>query len=281
MLHANLKRLLQPGHIAFVGGTSMVPAIDICLAAGFDGQIWPVNPNHDNLAGLPTFPTVGDLPEAPDATFLYVNRDVVIDVVGDLSRMGAGGVVCHAAGFGELGGGGGEDYHRALIEAAGDLAVVGPNSNGILNNLDDVMLWPINSHVPEHRDSGVAIITQSGGIAFNYIANQRSVHAAYVISTGNEASLELLEIVDYLIEDRNTRVVLAFLEGTRSPDQLVHVASKAAAVQCAAAGHAATGLGDRVAQHGAQRWRAARHWTPHSKCSARLHVQVEPAPCPG
>lgn len=212
MAHANLERLLRPRHIAFVGGTSMVPAIDICRAAGFQGQIWPVNPSHDNLAGLPTFPTVRDLPEAPDATFLYVNRDIVIDVVGELARRGAGGAVCHAAGFSEMGDGG-QEYHDALIEAAGDLAVVGPNSNGILNNLDDVMLWPINGHTPEHRDRGVAIITQSGGIAFNYIANKRSVHAAYVISTGNQAVLDSGDFIHVLADDPRVTAIGLFLEG--------------------------------------------------------------------
>ncbi|MFP6745921.1 MAG: CoA-binding protein, partial [Alphaproteobacteria bacterium] len=177
MTQANLKRLLQPRHIAFVGGTSMVPAIDICRAAGFNGPIWPVNPHHDTLADLPTFATVCDLPEAPDATFLYVSRENVIDVIGELAAMGAGGAVCHAAGFSEMGDAG-QGFHDALVAAAGDLALVGPNSNGILNNLDGVVLWPINGHAPEHHDSGVAIITQSGGIPFNYIDNKHSVHAA-------------------------------------------------------------------------------------------------------
>jgi acetate---CoA ligase (ADP-forming) len=212
MAEANLKRLLQPRHIAFVGGTSMAPAIDICRAAGFNGPIWPVNPRHDTLAGLPTFATVGELPEAPDATFLYVSRENVIEVIGELAAMGAGGAVCHAAGFSEMGEAG-QEFHDALVAAAGALALVGPNSNGILNNVDGVMLWPINGHVPEHYDSGVAIITQSGGIAFNYIANKRSVHAAYVISTGNQAVLDPGVFIRVLADDPRVTAIGLFLEG--------------------------------------------------------------------
>lgn len=212
MGNANLKRLLQPRHIAFVGGTSMVPAIEICRAGGFEGPIWPVNPRHGELADLPTFATVGDLPEAPDATFLYVSRENVIDVIGELAAMGAGGAVCHAAGFSEMGDAG-QEFHEALVAAAGDLAVVGPNSNGILNNLDGVVLWPINGHAPEHCDSGVAIITQSGGIAFNYIKNKRSVHAAYVISTGNQAVLDPGDFIRVLADDPRVTAIGLFLEG--------------------------------------------------------------------
>jgi acyl-CoA synthetase (NDP forming) len=212
MRRANLKRLLQPRHIAFVGGTSMVPAVDICRVAGFEGPIWPVNPRHETLAGLPTFATVGDLPDAPDATFLYVSRENVIDVIGELAAMGAGGAVCHAAGFAEMGDAS-QEFHDALVKAAGDLALVGPNSNGILNNLDGVVLCPIDGHVPEHCDSGVAIITQSGGIAFNYINNKRSVHAAYVISTGNQAVLDPGDFIRVLADDPRVTAIGLFLEG--------------------------------------------------------------------
>ncbi len=87
----NIRRLLKPRHIAFVGGRSAEPAIEICRAGGFKGEIWPVHPRYEQLAGLSVYPSVRDLPEPPAATFLYVGRAAVAGVVADLAAMDAGG----------------------------------------------------------------------------------------------------------------------------------------------------------------------------------------------
>ncbi|MEM7346284.1 MAG: CoA-binding protein, partial [Chloroflexota bacterium] len=208
----NLRRLLNPKQIAFVGGRSAEPSIEICRAAGFSGEIWPVHPRYKTLAGLPTYPSVRDLPAPPDATFLYVSRAVVAEVVRDLAEIGAGGAICHAAGFSELAAAG-ETYTEALLKAAGDLAVIGPNSNGLLNYLDQVTLWPINDHQPPSVERGVAIITQSGGVALNYVDGTRSVPVAYVISTGNQAIIDVGDLIQALVEDKRVQAIGLFLEG--------------------------------------------------------------------
>ncbi|MEM7113089.1 MAG: acetate--CoA ligase family protein [Chloroflexota bacterium] len=208
----NLRRLLHPRHVAFVGGRSAEQAIEICRASGFQGEIWPVHPRYQTLAGLPVFPSVKALPEPPDATFLYVSRDVVADVVRDLNEMGAGGAICHAAGFRELESGG-DAYSEALREAAGELAVIGPNSNGLLNYLDRLVLWPIDDHRPPIIERGVAIITQSGGVAFNYVNGTRSVPPAYVISTGNQTVVDVGDLIRVVAEDERVQAIGLFLEG--------------------------------------------------------------------
>src|SRR3546814_4807001 len=90
---ANLRRLLSPRHVAFVGGQSVVDPIKLCRRAGFVGEIWAVNPKHAELAGAPCFPTVADLPAAPDATFIGVPREITVDIVRQLAARGAGGCV--------------------------------------------------------------------------------------------------------------------------------------------------------------------------------------------
>src|SRR5512143_1790401 len=100
---ANLRRLLSPRHVAFVGGQGVAVPIELCQKAGFSGKIWPVNPKYPEIAGLPCVKTLADLPEAPDAVFLAVPREMTVEMVGELARMGAGGAVCYAAGFAEVG----------------------------------------------------------------------------------------------------------------------------------------------------------------------------------
>ncbi|MDX1576738.1 MAG: CoA-binding protein, partial [Kiloniellales bacterium] len=137
----NLQRLLAPRHAAFIGGRDAAIAAEHCRTLGFDGPVWGVNPRRQTLAGQPCFARVEDLPEAPDAVFLAVPRAAATEVVEALRRRGAGGVVCYAAGYGELGEDGAA-LERSLVAAAGDMALVGPNCYGLINYVRGVALWP-------------------------------------------------------------------------------------------------------------------------------------------
>ena len=133
-----LKRFLKPRHIAILGGKWSDEVVRQCRAFGFDGPIWPIHPKRDELAGEPCFRTLEDLPEAPDAVFIGVNRHVTIETVGLLNAMGAGGAVCFASGFAEVGEEGAA-LQAELVAAAGDMPIAGPNCYGILNYLDGLL----------------------------------------------------------------------------------------------------------------------------------------------
>ena len=115
----NLRRLLSPRHLAFVGGRNLVEPLRQAKAFGFSGPIWAVNPSLESIEGVPCVRSVRALPEPPDATFLAVPREASIAVARDLADMNAGGVIGYAAGFAELGGDGVE-LQRRLVEAAGE-----------------------------------------------------------------------------------------------------------------------------------------------------------------
>jgi acyl-CoA synthetase (NDP forming) len=160
---ANLRRLLSPRQVAFIGGQRLAPTIAYCVEAGFAGQIWPVNPTYPEIGEHRCYKSLADLPAPPDATFIAVPRELTVDMVGELASMGAGGAVCYAAGFAEVGGEG-VALQQALVKAAGDLAVVGPNCYGILNYVDGVAMFASGfGGGPIKR--GVAIIAQSGNLA--------------------------------------------------------------------------------------------------------------------
>src|SRR6516225_12150231 len=91
---ANLRRLLSPRHVAFIGGQRLAPTIGYCVDAGFKGEIWPVNPTYPEIGGRRCYKSVADLPAAPDASFIAVPRELTVEVVRELSRRGAGGAVC-------------------------------------------------------------------------------------------------------------------------------------------------------------------------------------------
>ena len=145
MKRDNLRRLLRPRHIAYIGGESSAPGIAGALAGGFDGPVWSVNPKLERVAGLPCWRSVAELPEPPDASFIWVPREATIETVRELAAIGAGGAVCYAAGFAETASG--ADHQDRLVEAAGNFAAMGPNCYGFVNFVDRAGVWP--SHFSE------------------------------------------------------------------------------------------------------------------------------------
>ncbi len=222
----NLKRLLNPKHVAFVGGSAMEEAIDMLKAADYQGQIWVVNPRYDTLAGLPTFKSVLDLPEAPDASFLYVSKEITKNIIPELAQIGAGGAICFAAGYSELGENG-RNQQEELNELAGNLAVMGPNSNGLLNYFDKIPLWPVRDHEPEQFKRAAAIISSSGGLLFNFNVNSRSVQAGYMLSAGNQGFLDQSDYLDVVLDDPRVSVVALYIEDPKDLISLSHASAKA------------------------------------------------------
>lgn len=221
----NLKRLLSPRHVAFVGGSSAELAARQCAGAGFDGPIWGVNPGRTEIAGHPCFARVEDLPEPPDAVFLAVPRDAVVETVAALARMGAGGAVCYTAGFRELGGEG-EALERDLVAAAGDLALVGPNCLGLLNYVKNVVLWPYG-HGGKSVERGVAIVSQSGLFCTNLTMSRRSVPFTHLISIGNQAVLSIEDLIDVLVDDPAVNAIGIYAEALNDIPRFADAAVRA------------------------------------------------------
>lgn len=224
VLPENLRRLLSPRHIAFVGGSDADFSARQC-AAQFDGPVWGVNPRRETLGGVTCYGSVEDLPEAPDAVFLATPRTAATETVRQLSRIGAGGVACFTAGYGELGAAG-QRAEAELVEAAGDMALVGPNCYGLVNYTNGAMLWPFGAG--NHRcHQGVALIMQSGMLPANMIMNDRSVPITHVISAGNQAVLAIEDYIDVLLDDPAVAAIGLYIEGIRNIQKFADAAVKA------------------------------------------------------
>ena len=195
----NLKRLLAPRHLAFVGGRSMARALKRCADGGFTGPMWLVNPQHDSLDGIPCVRRVTDLPCGPDAVFIATNRELTLTCVAELAAIGTGGAICYASGFAETGAGGAA-LQQQLLKAAGDMALLGPNCYGLLDYLHCSALWPV-AHGGKSVEKGVAVLTQSGNFAYNLSMSDRSLPVAYMASVGNQAQLGVAELMDVLLDE--------------------------------------------------------------------------------
>ncbi len=209
-----LKRLIQPKSIAVFGGTWAHSVIEQCQKMGFAGDIWPVHPSKKTVLGLPCFASIDALPAPPDASFIGVNRDATIDIVRQLSSIGAGGAVCFAAGFSEAAkeDSSAVERQQGLLQAAASMPILGPNCYGFINYLDGALLWP-DQHGGQRVQSGVAILTQSSNIAINLTMQTRGLPIAYVLTAGNQAQVSLAQQAVAVLQDDRVTALGLHIEG--------------------------------------------------------------------
>ena len=210
-----LQRLLRPRHVVVMGGSWAEAVIVSCLDMGFDGEIWPVHPKRDEVCGIKAYASIDDLPAPPDAVFLGINRHASIEVVSQLSEMGAGGVVAFASGFAEVDDG--ADLQKELVSAAGDMPVLGPNCYGMINYLDGALLWP-DVHGGSRVDRGVAIITQSSNLSINLTMQTGGLPIAYMLTLGNQAMIGMSQLIDAVAADDRVTAIGLHIEGIRDAE---------------------------------------------------------------
>ena len=219
----NFRRLLKPRHIAFIGGRYAIIAINEARRRGFDGEMLAVNPTRTDLVGVECVASIEDLPVAPDAVYLAIPADNVVDALRSLSVIGAGGVVCFSAGFKEAGN---TQKEKDLVDATGDMALIGPNCYGIINYIDNSALWSFE-HGGWSPGYGAAIITQSGMFSSDITMSQRSLPLAYMVSAGNQAVLGPEDFLEFFAEDPTVRAIGLHLEGLQNIPKFESAALKA------------------------------------------------------
>ena len=219
----NFQRLLKPRHIAFIGGRYAIIAINEARRRGFDGEMWAVNPKRSDLAGVPCVASIEALPVAPDAVYLAIPASDVVEALRSLATLGAGGVVCFSAGFKEAGN---TQKEKDLVDATGDMALIGPNCYGIINYIDNSALWSFE-HGGWSPGYGAAIITQSGMFSSDITMSQRSLPLAYMVSAGNQAVLGPEDFLDFFADDPAVRAIGLHLEGLQNIPKFERAAVKA------------------------------------------------------
>ncbi|MBB3312462.1 acetyl-CoA synthetase [Rhizobium sp. BK196] len=223
-----LDRLFRPQTIAVFGGREARRVIEQCDRMGFAGELWPVHPTLAEVLGRRCYRAVSDLPSPPDAAFVGVNRISTVEIVRSLSEAGAGGAVCYASGFSEAVAelADGSDLQQALVGAAGDMPILGPNCYGFINGLDGALLWP-DQHGMRRVERGVAILTQSSNIALNLTMQTRGLPIAYVVTSGNQAQTSLSDIACGLLADPRVTALGLHVEGFGDKAALERLAATA------------------------------------------------------
>src|SRR6185369_14570870 len=144
---------------------------------------------RETLGGIACIRSVSEIDGRPDAAFIAVKRELTIDIVRHLNKIGCGGAIIYASGFSETGDIG-RDLQRQLLEAGSGMPLMGPNCYGFVNAMARAALWP-DEHGLEPVERGVAIITQSGNMACNFTMTRRALPVAAVFAIGNQADIDI------------------------------------------------------------------------------------------
>lgn len=221
---SRLAEFLAPRSIALVGCPSDLtrpgarPLVYL-RKHGYPGHVYPVNPRHGEIGGLPAYPALDALPERPDIAWIGVPGPEVASVLEECARLKIPGAVILTAGFGETDDEGRrrqEDLKR-IADAAG-ITVLGPNMLGFINFWERVPLTFSSAGTLEPLLPGaLAIVSQSGalgGVVVNR-AFDRRIGLSTMISTGNEIGVTASECLEYFAEDPRTQAVALVAEGIR------------------------------------------------------------------
>lgn len=240
-LFPDLRRFFAPRRAALVGATEDLGkfggrCLKQMLDFGFTGEVFPVNPNRAQVFGRPCFRSLSDLPAVPDHVGIVLPAQACIAAVAECGRLGIPFATVFSSGFAELG----TDASRALqaellrVARAGGVRVMGPNCNGMINFVDGFALTSTATISGPRRMAGdIGIVGQSGGatqVNVMWRAQQAGLGVSYQISSGNDADLDLLDYMAFMVEDPRTRVVLALAERIADGARLRALAARAAAL---------------------------------------------------
>ena len=228
-----LRHLFEPRSVALVGASdrsSWSHLIHTALTVGgFTGDVHYVNPRSPTANGRPTVARLGDLEAPVDLAYVMVPQSGVLEVLEEAADAGITNAIVLSAGFAEAGPDG-QRAQREMEELATrhGLAIVGPNTLGFVNVPRRVSLFP-GAHNWSIQPGSVGLASQSGalgGTLMGYFAAEH-IGLSLLVSTGNEAVVTLSDVVDYLIDEENTRAIALFIEAIRKPAELLRVAERA------------------------------------------------------
>ncbi len=236
--------MLSPKSLAVVGASSDLHGLrgrilEIILTHPYAGKVYPVSRSASEVQGLKAYPSVDALPEPVDLAILIIPARYILAELERCGRAGIKAAVILSSGFAEEG----EAGMRAQAEIAAiarryDMAVVGPNSEGFANiaaGLCPTFSPALDKNAGPIKPKNalghgqVSVISQSGGLGFAFVdrARPRNISFRHVVTTGNEAALEVFDFVEYLLDEMGTDLFLLLLEDVKSPEKFKRVAEKA------------------------------------------------------
>ena len=233
-----IHRLIRPRSVAVIGasadpGKTAGRPVAYLQRHGYAGMIYPVNPKVGAIGDLRCYPDIASLPETPDLAIVLLSAERAHVAVRELSARGCAAAIVLASGYSETGDDGAH-RQRQLVEAAGRMRILGPNTIGLVNLTNSIVLSATGAlEMDAFPVGGIGVVSQSGGILGSMLsrAAARGIGLSKLISTSNEVDLELSDFIEYLSDDPATTVIALYVETVRDPARF-----RAACLRAARAG---------------------------------------------
>ncbi|AVS66792.1 6-carboxyhexanoate--CoA ligase [Paracidovorax avenae] len=230
-----IEKLLSPRSVAVIGasadpGKTSGRPVAYLRKHGYAGRILPVNPKVDRIGDLPCYPDVASLPEVPDVAVVLLGAERAHMAVKELAGRGCAAAIVLASGYTETGEEGARRQQQ-LLAAAGSMRILGPNTIGLVNLTDGIVLSPSGAlEMDEFPVGSIGVVSQSGGILGSLLsrAAARGIGLSKLVATSNEVDLELADFIDHLADDPATQVIALYIETVRHPARFRAACLKAA-----------------------------------------------------
>jgi acyl-CoA synthetase (NDP forming) len=220
------------------------------LEGEFTGVIYPVNPNADSIHSIKCYPSVMSIPGDVDLAIISVPKQLALQAVDECGEKGIKGLIVITAGFKEVGETGAqlEMQLAQKIEQYG-MRMIGPNCMGIINTDESVQLNATFS--PTQLSKGnIAFISQSGALGVAILENAVALNLGISVfaSVGNKTNVSGNDLLDYWRHDKQTRLILMYLESFGNPKKFIELArgiTRVKPIIAVKAGRTAAGARDR------------------------------------
>jgi len=233
-----LDCLFRPRSIAVIGASSDPRKIGgrplaYMRRGGLQTPVYPINPGQTEIQGYKAYPALTAVGHPVDLVIVAVSAAQVSSAVDEALACRAGAIIVFSSGFAELGDEGRreQDLIAARCAAAG-VPLVGPNCIGVFSAASGMYATFMTALEHELFDPGsVGIVSQSGAIgSYLYgLAGDRGVRFSHFVATGNESGVDVADCIEWMAQDPDTRVIMAYLEGARDGARLRRALQRARA----------------------------------------------------
>lgn len=229
MHDSGISGLISPKAIAVVGVSGQImpggfkpggrAVIDHLQKHGYSGSIFPVNPKHDEIDGLRCYSSIQALPPETDCLVIAVRADAVVDAVRDAGARGIPFAIVLSAGFAEAGSDGVDAQEKLVHEAKkSGIRLLGPNTTGVIN-VNERIAASMTSVLqgPSLSPGRLGLITQSGALGGSLLdrARDRGLGVSCAVNVGNEADIDIADVIDHFAQDAQTEVIALHLESLK------------------------------------------------------------------
>jgi acyl-CoA synthetase (NDP forming) len=233
---AEIDAIFHPRSVAVVGASANpdTPGHDYVKSLqefGFRGAIYPVNPKGGEIAGLPAYASLRDLPGDVDYVISCIPSDHVLQLVGDAAARHAKAIQLFTGRFSETGRPEDAELERKLLAATrrAGVRLIGPNCMGLLYPAHGLSFRRDMSH----RAGVAGFLSQSGNLLFEitHFGEPRGLHFSKAVSYGNGLDLDESDFLEYLADDPETKVIGAYVEGVRDGRRFLQALKRASSAK--------------------------------------------------